>query len=85
MKVWGVEARTLTDYSALLMVNWELRRVDESIERVYRICYNMVRSSDVWKILLSTYQDGAWAERSCGRPRKESSARHQSDRPEGER
>ena len=58
-KVWGVDVHTLADYSCLLMLNWELRRADQSIERSYRICYNLILVSDEWKILLSTYQSGS--------------------------
>ena len=58
-RVWGVEVLALAEYAALVTVNWELRRNDNSVERAYRICYNLVRVADDWKILLSTYQDGS--------------------------
>ena len=58
-RVWGVEELALAENAALVMVNWELRRNDHSIERAYRICYNLVRVANDWKILLSTYQGGS--------------------------
>jgi hypothetical protein len=57
--VWGVESLTLASNSVLIMVNWELRRADQSVERAYRICYNVVEVSGDWKILVLTYQGGS--------------------------
>ena len=41
--------------SALATMDWELRRADGSVIREWRQSYNVVRVSDGWQILLSTF------------------------------
>ena len=41
--------------SALVSVDWELLRADESVIRKWRQSYNLVRTGSGWQILVSTF------------------------------
>jgi hypothetical protein len=41
--------------SALVTVDWELLRDDGSVIRGWRQSYNLVRTKDAWRILVSTF------------------------------
>ena len=41
--------------SALVTVDWELLRADESVIRKWRQSYNLVREGSGWQILVSTF------------------------------
>jgi hypothetical protein len=41
--------------SALVTVDWELLRADESVIRKWRQSYNLVRTGNGWQILVSTF------------------------------
>jgi len=58
-KLRGCDIVTLGTRCALVSANWELCRADDSVERAWRHYYNLVRTSDGWKVLLSTFAVGS--------------------------
>jgi hypothetical protein len=55
----GCDVATLGNHGALALVNWELCRADGSVERAWRLYYNLVRKPDGWRIVLSAFQVGS--------------------------
>jgi hypothetical protein len=55
----GCDVTTLGAHCALAVVNWELSRADNSIERAWRHYYNLLHTKDGWKIVLSAFQTGS--------------------------
>jgi len=50
-----LEAVPIGGRSALVTVDWELLRADESVIRKWRQSYNLVRTGSGWQILVSTF------------------------------
>jgi len=50
-----VQVVPLGGHSALVMLDWEMLRGDGSLIRGWRQSYNLVRTKDVWQILVSTF------------------------------
>ncbi len=55
----GCDAMTLGTQSALVSVNWELRRNDGTMVRAWRHYYNVLRTPAGLKILVSTFSAGS--------------------------
>lgn len=51
----NLEAVPIGARSALVTVDWELLRADESVIRKWRQSYNLVRVGSGWQILVSTF------------------------------
>lgn len=58
-RLLGCDVMTLGNHCALAIANWELCRVDGSVERAWRHYYNLLRGSDGWRIALSAFQVGS--------------------------
>lgn len=55
----GCDAMTLGTQSALVSVNWELRRNDGTMVRAWRHYYNVLRTPVGLRILVSTFSAGS--------------------------
>jgi hypothetical protein len=53
------EITSIGTYSALVSVTWEQYREDDTMERTWRHAYNAIKTDSGWKILVSTFQEGA--------------------------
>jgi hypothetical protein len=58
-RVRSCDVLSMGTRSALALVNWELVRADDSIERAWRHSYNLVRTDRGWRIVVSTFQAGS--------------------------
>jgi len=58
-RVRSCDVLSLGTRSALALVNWELVRADDSVERAWRHSYNVVKTDHGWKIVVSTFQGGS--------------------------
>ena len=55
----GCDAMTLGAKSAFVTVNWELSRNDGTVVRAWRHYYNVLRTPEGLKILVSTFSAGS--------------------------
>ncbi|HEY8267600.1 MAG TPA: hypothetical protein VIG34_02940 [Xanthobacteraceae bacterium] len=55
----GCDVLTLGSGSAMIVANWELQRADGTVARVWRHFYNMARTPEGLKILVSTFSPGS--------------------------
>jgi hypothetical protein len=55
----GCDVLTLGPGSALIVANWELQSDDGAVARVWRHFYNMARTPEGLKILVSTFSPGS--------------------------